>query len=174
MLPGLVLQQLQQLAASSRVGATLVILQWLLLVAGRLRKATSSAGPSSAASAAAADTAAAVAASSVQLAAQIACCVPEQLPDSCLAYLGAPGPSTPSPPAAEPYTELNASYAQMRRELYALMNVCLEVREGCLDIQTSVGWTWSALVTAYTHRAGCTRVAGGRKRLGCPVLSRGA
>lgn len=121
MLPGLVQQQLQQLAATSRVGAALVILQWLLLVADRIRKA------SAATSAAAAEAAAAVAASSVALAAQLAACVPEQLPDSCLVYLGAPAPPLPSLPATEPYSELAASYGQMRRELYSLMNVCLEV-----------------------------------------------
>lgn len=119
-LPGLVQQQLQQLAASSRVSAALVILQWLLLVAGRIRQTPD------AAAAAAADGAAALAASSVALAAQIACCVPEQLPDSCLAYLGAPTPSLPSLPATEPYTELAAAYGHMRRELYRLMNLCLE------------------------------------------------
>jgi hypothetical protein len=118
-LPGLVQQQLQQLAASSRIGAALVILQWLLLVAERIRQTT--------AAAAAADAAAAMAASSVALAAEIACCVPEQLPDGCLVYLGAPGPSLPSLPATEPYTELAASYSHMRRELYRLMNLCLEV-----------------------------------------------
>lgn len=119
-LPGLVQQQLQQLAASSRVGAALVILQWLLLVAERIRQMP--------AAAAAADAAAAVATTSVALAAQVASRVPEQLPDSCLVYLGAPGPSLPSLPATEPYTELAASYGQMRRELYRLMNLCLEVR----------------------------------------------
>jgi hypothetical protein len=119
-LPGLVQQQLQQLAASSRIGAALVTLQWLLLVAERIRQTP--------AAAAAADAAAAMAASSVALAAQIACCVPEQLPDSCLVYLGAPAASLPSLPATEPYTELAASYGQMHRELYRFMNVCLEVR----------------------------------------------
>lgn len=121
MLPGLVQQQLQQLAASSRISAALVILQWLLLVAGRIRQMPDTSSD-------AADGAAALAASSVALAAQIACCVPEQLPDSCLAYLGAPTPSLPSLPATEPYTELAASYGHMRRELYRLMNLCLEVR----------------------------------------------
>lgn len=120
-LPGLVQQQLQQLAASSRISAALVILQWLLLVAGRIRQTLDTSSD-------AADGAAALAASSVALAAQIACCVPEQLPDSCLAYLGAPTPSLPSLPATEPYTELAASYGHMRRELYRLMNLCLEVR----------------------------------------------
>lgn len=124
MLPGLVQQQLQQLAATSRVGAALVILQWLRLVADRIRQASAEA------SAAAAEAAAAVAASSVALATQLGTCVPEQLPDSCLVYLGAPAPSLPSLPATEPYTELAASYGQMRRELYQLMNVCLEVGAG--------------------------------------------
>lgn len=118
-LPGLVQQQLQQLSASSRTGAALVILQWLLVVAERLRQQQQEpAAPCAPA---------AVAASSVQLAAQLACSVPEQLPDSCLVYLSAPGPSLPSLPAVEPYTELTASYGRMRRELYALMNVCLGV-----------------------------------------------
>jgi hypothetical protein len=62
------------------------------------------------------------------LSAAISAVVPEQLPDSCLAYLSAPGPSMPSYPAAEPYAELTPLYAKMRRELYALVNACLQVR----------------------------------------------
>jgi hypothetical protein len=121
LLPGLVQQQLQQLSATSRIGAGLVILQWLLLVAIRMRSA--------AAAADAAPATAAVAASTVSLAAQIACCVLEPLPDSCLAYLGASNPSQPSYPAAEPYTELAASYVRLRKEMYGLMNVCLGVSD---------------------------------------------
>lgn len=122
-LPGLVQQQLQQSAASSRAGAALVILHWLLLVAGRLQHAVQAA----AAAGAGADEAAAVGASTVEMSSQITRRVPEQLPDTCLVYLGAPGPSLPSFPATDPYAELSAAYTQMRRELYAFMNACLEV-----------------------------------------------
>lgn len=121
LLPGLVQQQLQQLSATSRIGAALVILQWLLHVVTRMRSAVAAADVATAT--------AAVAASSVSLAAQIACCVPEQLPDSCLAYLGASNQSQPSYPATEPYTELAASYVRLRKEMYGLMNMCLGVSE---------------------------------------------
>jgi hypothetical protein len=145
LLSGLVQQQLQQLAASSRTGAALVILQWLLHVVTRMRSAVAAADAATAAAASAA-----VAASTVSLAAQIAGCVPEQLPDSCLAYLGASNPSQPSYPATEPYTELAASYVRLRKEMYGLMNVCLGVSETkhghrrteldhCLQHQLKVG-----------------------------------
>lgn len=149
MLPGLVQQQLQQLAASSRIGAALVILQWLMLVAERIRQKP--------VAAAAANAAAAMAASSVVLAAQIACCVPEQLPDSCLVYLGAPAPSLPSLPATEPYTELAASYGQMRKELYRLMNVCLEV--SCMAACVSQCVLFFVLHVPWAHHACCLGLA---------------
>ncbi|KAF6253887.1 SNF2 family N-terminal domain-containing protein [Scenedesmus sp. NREL 46B-D3] len=128
LLPGLLLQQLQAIAASSRVAASLNILHWLQLAADTCRAASTAADADTAAAAAAA-TAAAEAArgSAAALSAAISAVVPEQLPDSCLAYLSAPGPSMPSYPAAEPYVELAPLYAKMRRELYALVNACLQV-----------------------------------------------
>jgi hypothetical protein len=129
LLPGLLLQQLQAIAASSRVAASLNILHWLQLVAETCRAANiAAADAADAASSAAAAAAVAVKESTFALSAAISAVVPEQLPDSCLAYLSAPGPSMPSYPAAEPYAELQPLYAKMRRELYALVNACLQVR----------------------------------------------
>ncbi|WIA33345.1 hypothetical protein OEZ86_006482 [Tetradesmus obliquus] len=124
LLPGLLLQQLQAIASSSRIAASLNILHWLQLVADACRAANAAATADAAAAAAAAD---AAQASTFALAAAISAVVPEQLPDSCLAYLSAPGASMPSYPAAEPYAELAPLYAKMRRELYALVNACLQV-----------------------------------------------
>lgn len=126
LLPGLLLQQLQAIASSSRIAASLNILHWLQLVADACRTANAAAADTAAAAAAAAADAAQ--ASTFALAAAISAVVPEQLPDSCLAYLSAPGASMPSYPAAEPYAELAPLYAKMRRELYALVNACLQVR----------------------------------------------
>jgi hypothetical protein len=128
LLPGLLLQQLQAIASSSRVAASLNILHWLQLVAGACRAVNSATAADAATAAAAAADAAADVESTFALAAAISAVVPEQLPDSCLAYLSAPGPSMPSYPAAEPYAELAPLYAKMRRELYALVNACLQVR----------------------------------------------
>lgn len=125
LLPGLLLQQLQAIASSSRIAASLNILHWLQLVADACRTANAAAADTAAAAAAAAADAAQ--ASTFALAAAISAVVPEQLPDSCLAYLSAPGASMPSYPAAEPYAELAPLYAKMRRELCALVNACLQV-----------------------------------------------
>jgi hypothetical protein len=122
LLPGLLLQQLQAIASSSRVAASLNILHWLQLVADACRAADTAAAADAAAAAAAA-----AGDSTFVLSAAISAVVPEQLLDSCLAYLSAPGPSMPSYPAAEPYAELTLLYAKMRRELYALVNACLQV-----------------------------------------------
>lgn len=131
-LPGLLLQQLQQVAASSRIAAALVILQWLHLAAGAIRKQqqpeTTALTVDQAAAASSASVApAAVEASTSDLAAAIAQIVPEQLPDSCLVYLSAPGPSLPSYPLAGHYSELGQMYARMRKDLTTLLNSCLQV-----------------------------------------------
>eukprot|EP00878_Enallax_costatus_P014774 GHUV01015460.1.p1 GENE.GHUV01015460.1~~GHUV01015460.1.p1 ORF type:complete len:871 (+),score=335.55 GHUV01015460.1:1027-3639(+) len=173
-IPGLLYQQVQQPAASSRMASSLVILHWLQLVAAKCRDAVAAAAvkaePTQAtlaaiklevvgaavfnldqgsaaikadpnvavkadpSAAAKLDTATDIPAvvepsalTTVALSAAICAEVPEVLPDTCLAYLGAPGASMPSPPTADPYSELAPLYARMRRDLYALVNASLQV-----------------------------------------------
>lgn len=124
-LPGLLYQQLQQPAASSRIAASLVVLHWLQLVATRCRGAATAAAPRSDSP----DAEAVVTPSSLTtLALSAAICgeVPEALPDTCLAYLAAPA-CMPSAPAADPYSEVAPLYARMRKDLYALVNASLQV-----------------------------------------------
>lgn len=135
LLPGLLLQQLQAIAASSRVAAALNILHWLQLVADSCSQASAPAGEGAAAEAAAANVHAAAAAaaaanSTFVLSTAISSVVPEQLPDCCLAYLSAPGACMPSYPSTEPYAELGPFYARMRRELCVLVNACHQVGGG--------------------------------------------
>lgn len=125
-LPGLLYQHMQQPAASSRIAASLVILHWLQLVAARCRDAVAAAAPKPDpdTEASAADPSSL---NTVVLSAVICGEVPEALPDTCLAYLGAPSASMPSPPAADPYSEVAPLYARMRKDLYALVNASLQV-----------------------------------------------
>ena len=63
----------------------------------------------------------------VSLAAGITQCVPGQLLEQCRAWLAAPGPSQPSPPGGAPYREVEKLYGRMRRDIVALLSMCLQV-----------------------------------------------